>query len=676
MKFGGVVYASHEEVAELDRNREMGHEAMVSGAIRLRRTDLIQLHKMRPKPSTGPQHHLPTHRRLRGFSFDPSLSSKADTAPINERTYSVPWESLEPGPVGKYVEVVDVDPASGCFYEAVNLDAPHLLAQDGLPPLSSNPQFHQQLVYAVAMTTIQNFERALGRPVMWADRDPADIGKTWGTCTEEEKKSFFVERLRIYPHALREANAYYSPAKKSLLFGYFPTSELGGDVYYPGGIVFSCLSHDIIAHETTHAILDGIYPRFMEVTQPDGLAFHEAFADIVAMFQHFTFTEVVRHQIAKTRGDLEMNNLLGELAQEFGRATGNHGSLRSALGEVDNETGKWTRRPPDPRRMDTDTEPHDRGSILVSAVFDAFITIYNSRIADLRRIASGGTGILQEGELHPDLVNRLTKEAVKAAGHVLTICIRALDYCPPVDISFGDYLRALITADKDVVPDGRFYRLAFIDAFRQHGIFPKKLRSLSEESLTWDSAVEALEDYTKLAAMGALLKPYFEKLGWSSDRFERWDATRKQRADLHWNLQSKFWREETDEYLQAHTGLDFGITNERGEVRFELHSLWPARRLRPDGTVLNQVVFSILQHLPLDKNQIGKEIWGGCTFIVDLDSMLIRYVVRKPLYKQEDKTGRITLARESLANGGSFSLAGTYGMDGGDEPFAMLHTGH
>jgi len=617
--------------------------------------------------------HVPPFRRLRGFSFDPSLSATAETAPINERVYTVPWETLEPGPVGDYVEVVDVDPASGAAYGPVDLDAPHLLAQDGLPALSSNPQFHQQMVYAVAMTTIRNFERALGRPVMWSDRRPEDIGKTWASCSEEEKRAFFVQRLRIYPHALREANAYYSPTKKALLFGYFPTSELGNDVYYPGGIVFSCLSHDIIAHETTHAILDGIYPRFMEVTQPDGLAFHEAFSDIVAMFQHFTFTEVVRHQIAKTRGDLEMNNLLGELAQEFGRATGNHGSLRSALGEPDPVTGKWTRRPPDPRRMATDLEPHDRGSILVSAVFDAFVMIYNSRIVDLRRIASGGTGILQDGELHPDLVNRLTKEAVKAAGHVLTMCIRALDYCPPVDITFGDYLRALVTADRDVVPtDSRHYRLAFIDAFRQHGIYPRKLRSLSEESLTWDSAVEMLRSYTRIVDLGHKLQPYFEKLGWSNDRLTRWETTRLQRWLLHTDLQKKFWREEKDEQLQKHTGLDFGITNQKGEIKFELHSLWPARRLRPDGTVLNQVVFSILQHRPLAGKK-SPEIWGGCTFVVDLDSKVIRYLVRKPLYDQEGEDGRIAKAKENLENPNVMSLAGTYGMSGEDEPFAMLH---
>lgn len=622
------------------------------------------------KPKRSP--HVPTIRRLRGYSFDPSLSAKLETAFINERIYTVPWEDLEPGPVGEYVAIIDVDPASRSYYEPLNLNDPHLLAQDGLPASALNPQFHQQMVYAVVMTTVKNFERAIGRPVMWSDGP-------WRTINGEAQPTY-VQRLAVYPHALREANAYYSPAKKALLFGYFPASVSRDSSVYPGGVVFGCLSHDVIAHETAHAILDGIHPRFMEVTQPDGLAFHEAFADIVAMFQHFTFVDVVRYQIARTRGDMNVNNLLGQLAQEFGRATGNRGSLRDALGEVSKKTGQWERRQPNPQRMVTDVEPHARGSILVAAVFDAFVAIYQSRIADLQRIASGGTGILNEGEIHPDLVNRLANEAVKSARHVLTMCIRALDYCPPVDIDFGDYLRALITADRDVFPnDLRGYRLAFIDAFRQHGIYPRHLKVLSEEGLTWDRADE-INDYEKLAELSRKLRKYYHNLGMDRNRATRWAETRRHRGQLHRDLREKFWQDFSDARLQNLTGLDFEIMNPRDEVRFEVHSMWPVQRQRQDGSVLNQVVFSILQHKPLDAGQgkKGKEIYGGCTFIVDLghdeNEQAIRYVIRKPLYTPVFKGSRLDRAQRWAKDPAMMSLAGTYGMTESGEPFAMLHS--
>ena len=92
-----------------------------------------------------------------------------------------------------------------------------------------------------------------------------------------------------------------------------------------------------------------MHRRFNEPSNPDVLAFHEAFADIVALFQHFSLPEVLRHQIAATRGDLASQNLLGELAQQFGQAIGKRGALRSAIGEVDEATGEWRPREPIPR---------------------------------------------------------------------------------------------------------------------------------------------------------------------------------------------------------------------------------------------------------------------------------------------------------------------------------------
>jgi hypothetical protein len=219
---------------------------------------------------------------------------------VNEATVRVRWETdadgrdgLEPGPVGDYLEVVDVDPQSGLAYAPVDLDHPHVLASNGLDPSVGNPQFHQQMVYAVAMQTIGHFERALGRSALWAprhwrDRPPGKVADDWD----------FVRRLRVYPHALRQANAYYSPDKVALLFGYFPQQPADGSVGRPGGLVFTCLSHDIIAHETSHALLDGLHRRFKEPSNPDTLAFHEAFSDIVAIFQHFTYPEILRHESA------------------------------------------------------------------------------------------------------------------------------------------------------------------------------------------------------------------------------------------------------------------------------------------------------------------------------------------------------------------------------------------
>ncbi len=642
----------------------------------------------------------PSFRKLRGYAFDPSLSLKMDTAPINDLVYKVPWEDVMEGPIGEYVEVVDYDPTVGKFYRPVDLNNPFVLASDGLEPSESNPQFHQQMVYAVVMTTIKNFEKALGRKILWSPR------RVKGSGYEEP-----VMKLRIYPHALREANAYYSPVKKALLFGYFSSTPADESLHMPDSLVFTCLSHDIVAHETTHAILDGLHSYYNVPSNPDMLAFHEAFADIVALFQHFSFPDVLKHQIAKTKGDLGSQNLLGQLAQEFGSAIGNYGSLRDAIGKVDEETKKWKPIQPNPDDYRTITEPHARGSILVAAVFEAFLSIYQSRINDLIRIASDGTGILRQGEIHPDLVNRLANEASKAAGHVLRMCIRALDYCPPVDLNFGDYLRAIITADSDLVAeDNRDYRLAFIDSFRKRGIYPSGIKTLSVESLRHtvlniggirdeagnmeveESEVNLTQPNMEIAdllsVINGFLREYAEIIKYENNRKRIFETTRKYiRGEysrknkiilgLHKRLNLKF--NNSIEFSKI-TGLDFdnqfkkiGISKslKYNGASFRIQNLRLVSRVGPEGNQINHVIFSLVQtsgviykdgkfagHYQPENDYTkntdrkaskvpegGFELKGGCTLIFDLDSLKLKYAISKPIMDMDqlEKTGKATI---------------------------------
>lgn len=612
----------------------------------------------------------PTNRRLRIYGFDPSLDLDLDAKVINQSTIHIPWEKdLRPGPVGEYIEVVDVDPPSGCAYSPVDINDPHLLAQDGHSPSEGNPQFHQQMTYAIAMKTIKNFEYALGRVALWSARrlDVAPDPKKPGT---RQRRRQFVQRLRIYPHALRQANAFYSPEHKALLFGYFPASRKNPGRNLPGGTVFACLSHDIVAHETTHALLDGLHPRFTEASNADVLAFHEAFADIVALFQHFTFPEALLHQIQETRGNLDRQNLLGELAQQFGQAIGQYGALRDAIGQRDKTTGDWQPRDPKPEDYQDTHEPHARGSILVAAVFEAFLAIYKRRVADLIRIATGGTGILPAGDIHPDLAQRLAREAAGTAQDVLNICIRALDYCPPVDITFGEYLRALITADWDLSSsDDEGYRIAFIEAFRRRGIYPEGVRTLSEESLRWrplDTEVERLDELIEKT-----------DLTWDlySSREGAFERARKNQAWFHW------WIRHRDNYgpkLAALLGMDWD------NPVYEVHSVRPARRTRYDSSMFTDLVVEITQRRP-EPYKPGAPasgsftFRGGCTLLIDLQRREVRYVIRKNFDpRSKGCQARVERQREFLSSPGGVSLYATYFGDPRRDqgnPFALLHQG-
>ena len=638
----------------------------------------------------------PAKRVLRGYSIDPSLALSLSTLPIHEIRYEVDWEPLTPHPVppcekflqqensplvslsegsypqGEYVELVDIDPASQLYYEPVNLDHPHLLAQDGYQPDVGNPQFHQQMVYAVMMTTIRNFERALGRRIQWAERvphhkqpDPEDESPDDVSETDQSRQVLnfqFVKRLRVYPHALRQANAFYDPERKALLFGYFRSTPSDPKLQLPGTTVFTCLSHDIIAHETTHAILDGLHRRYIHPTHPDTRAFHEAFADIVALFQHFTFPEVLRHQIALTRGDLLQQNLLGQLAQEFGRAMGGYGGLRDALGGFD-QNQQWQPKVPNPDDYRTVMECHARGAILVAAVFDAFLNVYRGRIKKLLRIATGGTGILPQGELHPDLVDELADKAADTARTVLRICIRALDYSPPVDLTFGDYLRALITADCDMVANDRLgYRVAFVEAFQKRGISVPEIHSMAVDSLRHPRLDNPLKGERR-TLLGNFLREVKSRIAYAPDRERLYWATRNvvhgigpregtaqeptepsprgKNQNLQSLLQSFLTTNEVDSrQLQELTGLMFPgpVGGTQAQVRkacvqngfeygyltensasYVIDKLWLANRAGPEGRILDHVIVNLVQKrgVSFTQSESGDWVVDETMFFVD-----------------------------------------------------------
>lgn len=463
-----------------------------------------------PPPPASPQPQCagptdferPIVRPLEAYAFDPSAGKLLG----NEMTMNVRYQDLDPGPVVRdllpdAIAIVDYDGANQTYYKPIDLDHPYVLIRGGLDPAEADPRFHQQMVYAVVSDTIQKFEAALGRRIHW--RRAERQGNPNAYLDD-------IYTLNIYPHAFIGQNAFYSPRAHGILFGYFRagTGDVGRNI--PGQPVFTCLSHDVVVHETTHAIVDGIRAFFMEQTNPDVLAFHEAFADLAALFRHFTHKEVLRDTIERTGGALYKyqlkadaitssqddykpgtdpsgptnptlsaqigrRNPLVELAQQFGEATGKQRALRSALGTKPNSD--------DIRKI---SEPHARGSILVAAVFDAYFSIYLKRTADLWRIFRAGGGSDNPTDIPSSLADRLSEEAMRLAEQFFHICVRALDYCPPVDITFGGYLRAVITADFDLHPvDQNGIRDALMQSFRLRGILPEGAGYFSENAIVW-----------------------------------------------------------------------------------------------------------------------------------------------------------------------------------------------
>jgi hypothetical protein len=590
---------------------------------------------------------VPQTRPLKVFAFDPSRGRLLG----NQMSMAIRYEELEPGPVAKNwtpggIAVVDYDATNDTYYTPVNLDDPRVLIRGGLDPNESDPRFHQQMVYAVATDTIQNFEKALGRRIHWRRVDSDD---------HEVRAKSNIRTLNLYPHAMLAANAFYSPRARGILFGYFKAQKANQGRNLPGQTVFTCLSHDIIVHEMTHAIVDGIRGHFMEQTNPDVAAFHEAFADIVALFRHFSHTEVLLDTIQRTGGalfeaqlaaaapltagaspsitaQLAERNPLVDLAQQFGEATGRSKGLRSALDT-----------PPNSNDINKKMEPHARGSILVSAIFDAFFAIYMRQSNDLFRIYRSGVARSPDDALPDALTRLLAQKASSTADIFFKVCVRALDYCPPVDVTFGDFLRAVITSDIDLHPDDDAgLRDAVMQAFRVRGIVPEGSAYFSDVAIAWPRVsdriiVEGLE--------------FGDPNGLTSD-------------------QKEVCRQVLNAFLSSHAAT-LGFDPDR-PVR--LPSFHPVFRINQDGSLRTDMVVEAIQEksVPFDTNDPGQgqfPLLGGATMIISKPPLtelrqreasgeatnygLVRYVIAKHLSgrqgEQRAEQQRAQLARLGLS---------------------------
>ena len=155
---------------------------------------------------------------------------------------------------------------------------------------------------------IERFERYPGRRFRWQGKD----------------------KLRLVPHAFEGRNAFFDPERKAVLFGYYRADTVDPGANLPNQMIFTCLSSDIIAHEVTHAIVHRLRP-YSEATHKDVFAWHEAFADLIALFQHFAYPDVVLNAVASTSGSIQQGGALFDLASEFGQSTGRGEALRRAI---------------------------------------------------------------------------------------------------------------------------------------------------------------------------------------------------------------------------------------------------------------------------------------------------------------------------------------------------------
>ena len=400
------------------------------------------------------------------FAQDPSVVDLA--GPILAKI-PVPADRLQRGPRSHRFHVVDVAVGTNNAFPPTQLhvggdswsytDRFAGRSKADRLALIGDRDFRAQNVFAVAAHTLALFERHLGRPIPWNRGYP---------------------QLFLVPQARIEGNAFYSREHNAVLFGWLPPT---GD-QLP---LYTALSYDIVAHEVTHAILDGLRPRYTEPGPPDQLAFHEALADLVALFSVFALPGVAEHlldpkatgryrfashaagateqEIVALRAEQLKDSPLASLAEQLGSRQARPGAHERHGGlPVDGPypalrtsvklpaTAAWKRD----RAFD---KPHRRAEVLVAGFMQTFVTMWAGRLQPLAT-SRGGMD-----------VTRVAEEGVKSAEHLLGMLLRALDYLPPVDLEFADVIDSVITADKRLAAEDKHdYRGALERSFKKFGI--------------------------------------------------------------------------------------------------------------------------------------------------------------------------------------------------------------
>lgn len=400
---------------------------------------------------------------LRVIAQDPAIRSRGR---ILTAAVEVPAEVLGPGPWGYRAQVVDYDASTDTLYKPCKYETgpggvlmdPFASASD--EQLLTDPRFHAQNVYAIVMRVLARFEAALGRRVGW---------------------SFDGHQIKIVPHAFADSNAFYSKEDEALLFGYFRGRQ--------GNTILSSLSHDVVAHETTHALVDGLRSRYTNPSSSDQAAFHEGFSDVVALLSIFALPDVVKVLLDLNWGGGEGGSSGPESKRVAERRLTISALRESALFGLAKEMGQEMLQvrgralrhsvvmKPSPAYYRKDPEfcaPHKRGEIFVAAVMNSFVAVWAARVKELRRNSRWTVNR-----------DRVAEEGASAADTLLTMCIRALDYCPPVHLVFGDFLSAVLTADHEIRPaDAKYhFRNHLRRNFAAYGIAPASPRTETEPGL-------------------------------------------------------------------------------------------------------------------------------------------------------------------------------------------------
>jgi hypothetical protein len=383
---------------------------------------------------------------------DPATSLKG--VKISEGFDPANEEFFLDGPVTRRLAILDFSPENGELVKGAAFHPPPLgrvrgwyQDEDGNDVYHTKkdeldkPAFLQVSTFATVLKTMYLFEGTGERKI-----DTLGRNLTW---------AFDNTQLLIIPRAGQRANAYYSRDSNSLQFFYFP-SPLD-----PTRDIFTCLSRDIVAHETGHAIIDGIAPDLVDACTPQSLAIHEAIADLTALLMAFQSHNLRKTVLKRTDGSLMKPTEFCSIGEEFGlELWSNRKGLRNLFNDK-------TLNPEDEGNFVKGQEPHLLSEVLSGALYKVMINIHENLKEELKDTP-------EYSKFHDPRFSASGEALLKGAGRFRRMIFRALDFLPPGEVSFADYGRAIIAVDYVAYPDDDKMRNWVIDQFVKRKIVESK----------------------------------------------------------------------------------------------------------------------------------------------------------------------------------------------------------
>jgi hypothetical protein len=215
----------------------------------------------------------------------------------------------------------------------------------------------------------------------------------------------------------------------------------------PGRNTYPAASTDAVAHEVGHALLDAVHPELWESVYPEPAAFHEAFADCLALLVSL-FDAATRQALLQGGGQLRVANFVEALAEDVaeGVRVENPNDPQSAPRHALN-TFQWdipVNLPPAGFPATLTSEPHSFSRVFTGCFYDTLCNIFAAQPA------RDDQGLLA---------------AAQTAGRLL---IAGAQGAPEVPRFFQAVGRAMVLADETA--SGGAHHAAIRDAFADHQI--------------------------------------------------------------------------------------------------------------------------------------------------------------------------------------------------------------